>query len=109
MSSGVEARSAELAEKLLEVKRLVFLRRWVWPGLGRPILGQLEPVLIRIAQVDGVGCPGTIRCRIDTNASVEKAFQCRREIAPIRVADSEVVKAQSSPGQAVHRPCCAKC
>jgi hypothetical protein len=85
-------RSAELAEQLLEVKRLVLLRRWVWPGLGRSIPGQFEPVLIRISQVDGIGCSGAIRCRIDVNPSVEKAFQCRREIAPIRVADREVVK-----------------
>jgi hypothetical protein len=93
MSLTVEARSAELAEQLVEVERLILFRRWVRPGLGRPIPGQLEPVLIRIAQVDGAGCPGAIRCRIDADTSVEKAFQCRREIAPIRVADREVVKA----------------
>jgi hypothetical protein len=71
---------------------VVFLRRWVGPGLGRPIPGQLESVLIWIAQVDGVGRPGTIRCRIDLNAGVEKAFQGRCELAPIGVADREVVK-----------------
>jgi hypothetical protein len=92
MSLTLDARSAELAEQLVEVERLILFRQWVRPGVGRPIPGQLEPVLIRIAQVDGVGCPGAIRCRIDENASVKKAFQCRREIAPIRVADREVVK-----------------
>lgn len=109
MSLTVEARSAELAEQFVEVERLVLCRRWVRPGLGRPIPGQLEPVLIRIAQVDGVGCPGAVRCRVDENASVEKTFQCRREIAPMRVVDREVVKGPSSPGRPAQRPCCAKC
>src|SRR5919201_5194561 len=74
---AAEVRSAELAEQLLEVKRLVLLRTWAWPGFGRSIPGQLEPVLIRISQVDGIGCSGAIRCRIDLNPSVDKAFQCR--------------------------------
>jgi len=72
---------------------VVLFRRWVRPGLGRTIPGQLEPVLIGIAQVNGVGCPGAIGCRIDADAGVEKPFQGCREIAPIRVADREVVEA----------------
>src|SRR6266496_1948320 len=65
--TGSVIAGAELAEQLLEVKRLIFLGGWAWPGFARPIPGQLEPVLIRIAQVDRVGCPGAIRCRIDAD------------------------------------------
>ena len=93
-------RLPELGEQAREVERLpAECDRPVpaWPLTGVPVPGQLDPVEIRIVQVDGL-VGAVIGRPVDRPAMIEQAFERDGQICARRIVDGEVVQASRAGG-----------
>jgi len=100
--SSYPLRLASQAEpnRLVRVKRVATERESPVPArplAGVPIPGQLDPVEIRIVQVDGL-VGAVIGRPVDRPAMIEQAFERDGQISALRIVDGEVVQARRAGG-----------
>src|SRR5215210_2944400 len=100
--SGMSAlRSIELAEKPLDVERpgyhreLAFFR--VGPRFAGTVPGELDAVLVRVAEVEGLG-DAVIGGAVYGVLRVEEVFERLRQLPALGVEDGEVKKTRGFPG-----------
>src|ERR1041384_7650054 len=87
---------SRLPEQLVEIERvrhpeLDAALGGVGPLLGRPVPGELEPVAVRVGEVDG-DAHAVVRRALHRDPRGEHAAHRNREIAPGGVADGHVVE-----------------
>src|SRR6266702_6409367 len=93
-------RLPKLGKQASEVKRLPTEHNRPVPArplAGVPVPGQLDPVEIRIVQVDGL-VGAVIRRPVDRPAMIEQAFERGGQIFARRIVDGEVVQASGDGG-----------